>query len=124
MAAEGNDMKLQINGQQLRLRIDEDELGQLRGGSTLSGITYLPGASVFEWLMQFHGGDGAELSVDDGRWRIALPIAAVDAYVERLPCKEGLDFALPTVGGKTLDLVFEVDVRDSVRRRGVRSRRE
>ncbi len=117
-------MKLQINAQQVRLRIDEQELQQLRASSALVGTTVLPSGASFGWQLQLHPGAEASLVVDGKGWQIDLPIAAVDAYVERLPCKKGLDFALPTRGGTPLELVFEVDVRDSVRRRGAPSRRE
>lgn len=115
-------MKLQITGHQVRLRIDEDELELLRSDGTLSGATPLPAGASFGWHLQLHAGLAATLVADGAHWRIGLPATAVDAYVERLPCKQGLQFALPTGAASPLDLVFEVDVRDSVRRRGAHAR--
>ncbi|KZC42302.1 UNVERIFIED_ORG: hypothetical protein RHOFW104R5_12640 [Rhodanobacter sp. FW104-R5] len=56
-------------------------------------------------------------------WKFTLPAASVEAYVQRLPCREGLDFTLPVAAGVVLQLIFEVDIRDSVRQRGVEARR-
>lgn len=117
-------MKLQINGQQVRLRIDEEELQKLSSGNALVATTVLPAGISFGWQLRLHPGMAANLASDDAGWRVELPIAAVNAYVERLPCKQGLDFALPTDSGTLLELVLEVDVRDSVRRRGAPSHRE
>jgi hypothetical protein len=122
--AEGDDMKLQIHGQQVRLRIDEDELQQLRDGSMLSSSTHLPGGTIFRFLLELSADTDASMIVTAASWRIALPTAAVDAYVGRLPCRDGLDFVLPVAADAkaVLGLAFEVDVRDSVRRRGVAPR--
>ncbi len=49
--------------------------------------------------------------------------ASVEEYVQRLPCRDGVEFTFPAAGDVALELVFEVDVRDSVRRRGVVPRR-
>ena len=54
-----------------------------------------------------------------GHFTFFLPQTQLDPYVVRLPCREGLCFSLPVGGQDRLDVEFEVDVRDSVRQRGV-----
>jgi hypothetical protein len=115
-------MKLHIHMQQLRLRIDEEELGRLRRGEALSSETHLPGqAGVFRWSLRLD--EQASMVVDHGGWRFVLPEASIDDYVKQLPSRKGLDFIFGTEAGTDIALSFEVDVRDSARRRGVTSHR-
>jgi hypothetical protein len=115
-------MKLQINTQRLRLRIDEDEFGRLRQGEALCSETWLPGqAGVFRWSLR--QGDQPLMVADRGSWRFVLPEASIDDYAKQLPRRKGLEFFLTTETGVEVVLSFEVDVRDSVRRRGVTSHR-
>lgn len=117
-------MKLQIEGQKLRIRIDEHELRRLRDGHVLSSVTVLPADAAFRCLLELHPDKDASMTVYADRWQVALPAAAVDAYVAR-PCRDGLAFPLPTTNtGEPLTLLFDVDVRDSVRQRGAPRRRE
>lgn len=119
-------MKWQISDQQWRLRVTEDELQRLREGHTLTSTTALPGNAVFRLRLalaavaQAHIEHDADHDGDD--WKISLPTASVEAYVQRLPCRDGVDFVLPVGTDTTLELAFEVDVRDSIRHRGVRPR--
>ncbi len=47
---------------------------------------------------------------------------AVEALAGRLPCRDGLPFEIALEDGSQLQLQFDVDVRDSVRQRGVTRR--
>lgn len=116
-------MKLQISGQQWRLRVSEDELQQLRDGVALVSTSILPGQVTLRFELELVPASLASVVNDGGHWKISLPAALIDAYVQRLPCREGADFVLPVGANMALALVFEVDVRDSVRRRGPASRR-
>lgn len=116
-------MKLQINGQQWRLRVSEDELQRLRDGHALISASTLPGGAAFRFQLDLTSTPQASLCSDGDTWKFLVPAAPVEAYVQRLPCREGLDFALPVSADVTLELAFEVDVRDSARRRGARLRR-
>lgn len=116
-------MKLQISGQQWRLRVSEDELQQLRDGDALVSTSTLPGDAVFRFELALSPVSHASIGKDDKSWKILLPVAAVEAYVQRLPCREGVDFVLPGGMDEPLELAFEVDVRDSARRRGAGARR-
>ena len=117
-------MKLQLQTQTLRFRIDEAELAELLAGKPVGNTTMLPNGDVFESTVNLTAADAAEIETFPGLWQLQLPRAAVLAYVERLPCRDRLRFSLPVEGGGSLEVGFEVDVRDSVRARGVgRSRR-
>jgi hypothetical protein len=106
-------MKLQIEGQSLRVRIGEQELAMLLAGQPLEMRTEFAGAFAMSCALLLESTPAASLSGSAQAWRISLPRDAVEAHAERLPTREGLHFQL----GGTLELLFDVDVRDSVRQR-------
>ncbi|MDE2154399.1 MAG: hypothetical protein KGJ32_00675 [Xanthomonadaceae bacterium] len=111
-------MKLQIDGQRLRVRIDEDELASLLAGGMLEVRTQFASVFAIRCALRLTTGDDAALEGSADAWRLDLPDTAVRAHAARLPTREGLRFALPGKGDSdTLELLFDVDVRDSVRRR-------
>src|SRR5690606_5215141 len=111
----GASMKVQLLGQSLRLRLDEDELAALLAGAVVANETALAGAALRQTLRLGPGGPAVEAAPGD--WAFTLPEAEVRAYAARLPSREGLAFRLGE-GGAALALAFEVDVRARVRRRG------
>lgn len=117
-------MKIQINGQQLRFRIDEDALAELLDSGHLTRSSHLsPGVRLVQRIVLGDAPDGAALQVEPGAWSLRLPRADLLGYVARLPCRDALAYVLP--GGAAdapLYVGIEVDVRDSVRRRGPRRR--
>ena len=117
-------MKIQINGQQLRFRIDEDALAELLDSGHLTRSSHLsPGVRLVQRIVLGAAPDGAALQVEPGAWSLRLPRADLLDYVARLPCRDALAYVLP--GGAAdapLYVGIEVDVRDSVRRRGPRRR--
>ncbi|MGY1457163.1 MULTISPECIES: hypothetical protein [unclassified Luteimonas] len=115
-------MKVQLQGQSLRLRIGEDELARLLDGETIANETRAAGVALRQLLRIAPGEEAPTLSSDGGDWIFALPEGPVRDYVGRLPCRDALEFELPGADA-TLQLAFEVDVRDSVRRRGPPARR-
>ena len=114
-------MKVQLQGQSLRLRIDEDELARLLGGADVANATRAGGA-VLRHAVRLEPGDAPLFTADGDGWCFGLPEAALRDYVARLPCRDALAFTLGE-GGAALALAFEVDVRDSVRHRGPPARR-
>lgn len=105
-------MKVQMQGQALRFRIDEAELAALLAGAETVNRSVLPGGGTFVQALTLAERGGAALECASGHWHLRLPRAEVEAYIGRLPCREGLEFRLERV-----QLTFEVDVRDSVRKR-------
>jgi hypothetical protein len=108
-------MRVQLEAQTLRLRIDEAELAQLLDGAVAENRTQLPDGRTE--IQQLHLASQPGWQRDESTWRIALPESEVRALSERLPSREGLHVGLSTPGGGSLQVLFDVDVRDSARRR-------
>jgi hypothetical protein len=109
-------MKLQIEGQNLRIRLDEDELARLLAGEAVASHTAF--AQAFSLACTLSLGTEARIDGEAGDWRVVLPGPAVREHATRLPTREGLVFHLPGGHGQdALELLFDVDVRDSTRRR-------
>lgn len=121
-------MKLQLQGQSVRLRIDEAELARLLAGETVVNRTVLGAAGCFSQWLVLSAGESANttsslVAHDDG-WHVELPRAAVEAYASQLPCRHAFAVELDVGGTEPIQLDFEVDVRDSLRARGPSRRRE
>lgn len=111
-------MKLQIEAQHMRIRIDEDELEQLLAGKVVAGCTHLATAFTMHFTLCLQHALEPILTGNADAWQIGLPEAAVREHATRLPTREGLRYLLPCDSGvAALELLFDVDVRDSVRRR-------
>lgn len=108
-------MKVQLQGQTLRLRIDEAELARLLDGAPVGNDTQWPDGRVERHELAL--GDAAAWRRDGDGWRVVLNDAEVRAFALRLPSRDGLSLTLPVFGGEPLELLFDVDVRDSVRQR-------
>jgi hypothetical protein len=111
-------MKLQVDGQKLRVRIDEAELARLLDGHALQSVTLFGDAFSIRVTIELEDGEVASLTGEASAWRIAIPATALQQHATQLPSRDGLHFML---SGQTqaaaLELLFDVDVRDSVRRR-------
>jgi hypothetical protein len=114
-------MKVQLQGQCLRLRLDEAGLAGLLAGDEIRNTTVL-GTIRYTQAVHLLDAPAPVLRADPAGWSIGLPRAALADYIRRLPCREALTFLLPATGAAPLQLAFEVDVRDSVRTRGARRR--
>jgi hypothetical protein len=110
-------MKLQIQGQHLRVRIDEDELALLLAGKVVSDSTVFGAAFGSRYTVSLGAIAAPELQGDASDWRLILPAEAVRSHATRLPSRDGLAFEIPTSAQEPLELLFDVDVRDSVRKR-------
>lgn len=117
-------MKLQIQGQSLRFRLDEGELARLLAGEAIANVTDLGQGGKFSQSLGLHPEPAPRLQTAPGEWQLWLPESAVRDYVARLPCREALGFELDMDGNAALSLRFEVDVRDSLQLRGARRRRD
>jgi hypothetical protein len=111
-------MKVQLQGQTLRFRVDEAELAALQAGQVVENLTRIPGGSLRQSVVL---AEAALPALEDGA-HLQLPRALLEPYVARLPCRDALAIRLPLDDGETIEVDFEVDVRDSVRHRGVGKR--
>lgn len=112
-------MKLQLQNDNLRVRIDEAELTALQAGETLRlALGRMP-----DPLFSLRVVLGEALSLQSGAssWQLAMPRTAIHDYVRTLPNRHALELPLLDEG-QALTLQFEVDVRDSLQVRGARRR--
>lgn len=116
-------MKIQIESQQLRLRIDEAELAELLAGRTVENLSRLPsgeGARLLRHSVSLSDGDAA-CNCTAEHWQLSVPRDALEEHARQLPSREGLRFSFGTGAGHaeqtTLQVTFDVDVRDSARKR-------
>ncbi|MEW5836105.1 MAG: hypothetical protein AB1832_13675 [Pseudomonadota bacterium] len=110
-------MKLQFEGQQWRVRIDEDELQRLLARGAVTMESRAAGRFRLDAAVHLRDGSTATLEGDAARWTLALPEAPVRELAGWLPTRDGLTFELPgEVPGSALQIRFDVDVRDSARR--------
>lgn len=109
-------MKLQLDGQHLRLRIDEDELAVLLAGGNVSAATRFSAAFAVHCSVTLSSDAHAQCAGTSDHWQIRLPEADVRELAGRLPTRDGLHFELPVAESASLALLFDVDVRDSARR--------
>jgi len=115
-------VKVQLQGQALRLRLDEAELASLLAGQDVGSQTRLLPGAAFGMQVRLTAEMEPALVGAHGQFSFHLPRSLLEPYVARLPCREGLHVQLPASGEDRLDVEFEVDVRDSVRSRGPHKR--
>jgi len=110
-------VKLQFEGQQWRVRIDEDELQTLLAGDGVIAESYAAGRFSLMATVRLSPRQEASLEGDPARWTLTLPEAPVRELAGRLPTRDGLLFELPAeTPASSLQVRFDVDVRDSARR--------
>lgn len=116
-------MKIQIEAQQLRFRIDEAELADLLAGRTVENLSRLPsgqGARLLRHSVSLSDGDAA-CNCTAEHWQLWVPRDALEQHARQLPSREGLRFSFDAVAGDAeqtaLQVTFDIDVRDSARKR-------
>lgn len=107
-------MRVQQRGQSLRLRIDEAELARLLAGDTVENATRWPDGRIERQQLALAGLPGWQRT--EAGWRMWLPADAVRVLAARLPSRDGLSFEVPVAADGSMQVVFDVDVRDSARR--------
>ncbi|MEO8742016.1 MAG: hypothetical protein ABI365_02360 [Lysobacteraceae bacterium] len=116
-------MKLQVQNQELRFRIDEAELAVLLDGGEVTNTTVLGDGIAFRQSLRLHIDVKPMFDAGADGWRLLLPEVAVLEHVRQLPSKQGLIFEFERESAATLTVRFDVDVRDSIQHRGVTKRR-
>lgn len=110
-------MKWQVDGQQWRVRIDEDELKALLDGGSVALASHVAGRFSLRARVRLAASPSPVLDGDAAQWTLTLPEAPVRALAVRLPTRDGLHLELPAADdAPALQLRFDVDVRDSARR--------
>ncbi|KTF37879.1 hypothetical protein [Xanthomonas vesicatoria] len=116
-------MKIQIEGQHLRFRIDEAELATLLTGRSIDNLSRLPsgqGARLVRHSVSLTGGHAACNCATD-HWQLLVPRDALEEHARQLPSREGLSFNFDAGAGHAepmaLRVTFDIDVRASARKR-------
>lgn len=112
-------MKIQLDGQSLRLRIGEDELARLLGGEAVDAATALAPQLVLRWRLLLCDIEAPILIAGPDVLRVRLPREDFVAFANARPRRDGLHFEWADTGAGPLRVTVEIDVRDS-HRRGVR----
>lgn len=124
-------MKLQFQPQSVRLRIGEDELAELLAGRSL--LLHQPLATSTDLQARIQPVTG---SVSNARrWsaqtsqnllalELRIEIDVLQNYAQRLPSKQGLSWQIPLSDSSALEIALEVDVRDSIGKRGYRPKQD
>ena len=115
-------MKLQIEGQRLRFRVDEAELARLLAGESVVDHTHVSESQMLRRRIVLGQIATAQLAWATEEIRLDLPQEVVHAFAESLPRRDALTFTLGAdANADALKIDFEVDVRDSVRQRRPRN---
>ncbi|MBB4132082.1 MULTISPECIES: hypothetical protein [unclassified Xanthomonas] len=116
-------MKIQLEGQHVRFRIDEAELAELLAGRRVENLSRLPsgqGARLVRHSVSLTGGHAACNCAND-HWQLSVPRDALEAHARQLPSRDGLSFSFDAGAGHAeptvLHVSFDIDVRDSARKR-------
>lgn len=112
-------MKIQLRGQSVRVRIDEDELRRLQAGETVENATRVAGRWHRQVLRTGPGDEPRLHPLADG-WALDIPADLLAGHAARLPCREGIPFSFAEAGEPPLRMDVEVDVRDSARARSAK----
>jgi hypothetical protein len=110
-------MRVQLENDTVRVRIDEEELGELLGNVALLGSTAFGKAFVMRYSVDATDAVTCKLEGNAHEWRLKVPMSELSALESRLPSKDGLVFDIPGHDTVATTVRFDVDVKDSLRRR-------
>jgi|CXWL01.1.fsa_nt_gi hypothetical protein len=105
-------MKLQLQGQQVRLRLSEADLAQLLANGRCTDSTWLSANSWWRRTLRLVDAQ-ASFTHEGNAWEFALPRQAFEAFASERPRRDGYRAALAGGSGHAIELSVEVDVRDS-----------
>ncbi len=114
-------MKLQVQGQTVRLRLSEQDLQTLLSRGECADRSALGPLGDWSRVLQLADIEHAECEQRGGEWSLRIPRAAFAAFAAERPRRDGLQFELwPEDPARALRVSVEIDVRDSTRQRGPR----
>ncbi len=109
-------MKMQIQQQQLRIRLSESELEQLLVQRECMDETKLPDGGCHQRYLQLSDQSRPSTEFLSWRWSISVPHADFIQFVDARPRRDSLQFVFDVDGQTTLIIDLEIDVRDSRRK--------
>ena len=110
-------MRVQLENDTIRVRIDEDELAELLDDVALLGSTAFGRVFTMRYAVDATDAASCALEGDAHEWRLAVPRAQLTELKARLPSKDGLVFDIAGHDTAATTVLFDVDVKDSLKRR-------
>lgn len=110
-------MRVQLENDTIRVRVDEDELAELLDNVALLGSTAFGTVFTMRYAIDATSHGDGKLSGHAHEWRLEIPHAELAGLQSRLPSKDGLVFDIPGHDTVATTVRFDVDVKDSLRRR-------
>lgn len=101
-------MKVQRQGQKLRLRVSREEFDDVLKGKAVVTETAWPDGRK-ERIEVLGADHSAWLRLADG-WQVCLQASALRDLAARLPQRDGCVFEQPVPGGDPLVVAFDVDL--------------
>lgn len=110
-------MKMQVQGQSVRLRLSEDELGSLLVHGEFSDVTALGSMAPWVRRLLLVEGDSPGFQREGDVWCFLIPRPGFEIFAAERPRRDGHGLVIPGGDGDApLELSVEVDVRDSRKR--------
>lgn len=104
-------MNVRFAPQEVRFRINRQELEQLRVGRAVVMTVTLPGQHAFQASVGTDRFGNWRLDSDPtGLW-LTLPRNSLDVFADGVPTAEGVEHRFDLANGGTVNLIFDVDVR-------------
>lgn len=105
-------MNVRFENQSVRCRVKRAELADLLSGRALTLEVLLPRERFFRFSVRPSSLSEWQLESDPtGHW-LTIPIHALRSLSESLPSREGLTHAFELTSGGTVEVSFQVDVKD------------
>ncbi|MFO7304194.1 MAG: hypothetical protein C0P74_001640 [Gammaproteobacteria bacterium] len=105
-------MNVRFANQAVRCRVKRAELASLLSGRALTLEVSLPREQFFRFSVRPSSLSQWQLEADPTGYWLTIPVEALRALSESLPSREGLRHAFETANGTTVEVSFEVDVKD------------
>lgn len=108
-------MRVQVEGQRLRLRLDEAGFARLLAGETVVNVIRWPDGREERQALRMGAAAAWERGAEG--WCVLAPEAPLRELAARLPAKEGIGFSLAGGTGAALEVLLDVDMHAVARRR-------
>ena len=105
-------MNIRFASGSVRFRVDREEFATLAAGRAVTMRVKLPGQHAFNASITPDRFGSWRLDNDPTGFWLAVPAGDLKALAEVLPTAEGLAHRFELDGGSSVEVVFEVDVRE------------
>ncbi len=114
-------MKIQTQGQHLRVRIDAVDLAWLLERGELTDPTRFGPDALQQRHIVLVDKQAPRLDYAAGSWHLFVPRESIERFAASLPRRDALQMQFWPDTDATLTVAFEVDVRDSRKRKAAQA---